>query len=1522
MEGDLLALPHNASCQVANPEACWKTSLRRQFLTQTQGTSPSFTRAAAVVNPGGTRSWTGNSTKGLTRETTYIEPFGDLSTIKLLGWSRMEKDMGIMRDVAGISSAVVQGLNPNKQYKWSIKQTPNTNEVNNKLTVNHGSQMTLTQSDRRRRRRRRYLSPSSWSQEGTVASTPRGEIIMEFEAIDYPLNSFVEKSGASRRRDGVASSSCRRRYTITHCSCIADSGVCTGSKVSGSTCYAYGTTDVHGTTGKSASVRSQSQCMSMTFMKSYQVITSGGPSFSFLESGVNGTVAEADVADEDDREVSLDAVGTAREEDEHDDIEDEVDVADEDHEGLDDEHLGELDEHSEAESSDADMAEEDEVDQELRNHSDGQLALLEEDSSDSGEVFSRRRRRRRRRRTRRRRTRRRRSRRRRSRRRRTLPSSVSASCPSGHRVLSCTCYPDSFTEKDHTWTITHHCKEVWLSGEKCYAKGGYAQAICAEIPEPAARSWGTVTKSGSYASNQDSGPTAQCSSDKVMTGCWCKSTSGAGDGCARVWVDSASNKCYGRSYVMCVSVTEEAGLSVAKRRLCRSLLLVRSQAPSWRMAEAIDVSRRAVASRLSRTLTTWQSELTREKKHVYCLPGFAFFLAARADCLFFLGDFFSDLGVLGKNGLPSMDLWQQGCASHCLPYQALPEPLAHVLPQPNVKSMGLVWMSVSLTALSNLSLHCCIFVMRLTRHALRPDLDILDDGLTPKALLGGFMDATGGALNKQVRVLHVQMEESSYFQRYEKVDGAILLIASRTWKCDPVLDTLVKKVVMNKGSIVQLIHHSDVVRVKYAQEVRAMQHNPMWKQNSSKFSAAKHRWATPFAKLCLTMEAVLSIAQSLHDERKQERVGAAAKEFLMLATEENLVLLGMLADAGEENLQLVRFLDSETTGFTQHVLQLLSTQRVLYVDRQPRRLGGAPQHQMAQTVASCLQRFKAWTALAKDVVSAEFPCVEALQTFSIFHLRPLAEQQRFMTAGEERADIATKVHELAVLLGVPEWFTKHPVMKQGSQATVKRNFTGGGASWLRGVTCVEPKPIHAGPRFRAVPRCSALFRADPRCSALIRAVPRSSALFRALPRSSALFRALPRSSALFRALPRSSALFRPLPRCSALFRAVPFRTLPRSSALFRAVLRSSALFPAVPRCSALFRAVPRCSALFRALPRSSALFRALPRCSALFRALPRSSVLFRALPRSPALSRALPRSPALSRALPRSAALFRIPRSSALFRALPRSSALFRTVPRCSALFRAVPRCSALFRAVPRCSALLRAVPRCSALFRANSAEQRGTARNSAEQRGTARNSAEQRGTARKSAEERGRAQKSAEERGRARESAGERGRARKSAEERGRARKSAEERGTARNSAKQRGTARNSAEQRGTARNSAEQRGTARKSAEERGRARKSAEEGGTARNSVEQRGTVRSSAEQRGAARSSAEQRGTARNSAEQRAEQNSADQRRSAGITPDQRGSISAEARISAEQRRQIDRRAFAGDATARQSCRSSP
>ena len=295
MEGDLVALPRNGTCQVANPEGCWKTSLRKQFLTQKEGVSPAFVRGAVVMNVGGTRSWTGNSTGGKSRDVTYIEPFGKMSTIRLLGWSYMQSGQGFVRDVPGIASAVVEGLNPNKNYKYSIKQFPATNTINNKLTVNHGSQMTMSQFSRRR----------GYNKEGTVQATPRGELVFDFEAPNYPLNTQERTSGTS---SSTASESCRRRYRVTTCTCYAESGKCTGASVSGSgaTCYAYGTTDVSGTTGRSASVRAKARCMELKFANAYSIRTSGGPSFSWLE--MNGT-------DEGDREMSLDAGGKARDED-------------------------------------------------------------------------------------------------------------------------------------------------------------------------------------------------------------------------------------------------------------------------------------------------------------------------------------------------------------------------------------------------------------------------------------------------------------------------------------------------------------------------------------------------------------------------------------------------------------------------------------------------------------------------------------------------------------------------------------------------------------------------------------------------------------------------------------------------------------------------------------------------------------------------------------------------------------------------------------------------------------------------------------------------------------------------------------------------------------------------------------------------------------------------------------------------------------------------------------------------------
>lgn len=269
-------------------------------------------------------------------------------------------------------------------------------------------------------------------------------------------------------------------------------------------------------------------------------------------------------------------------------------------------------------------------------------------------------------------------------------------------------------------------------------------------------------------------------------------------------------------------------------------------------------------------------------------------------------------------------------------------------------------------------------------------------------------------------------------------------VTSRTWKADPFLNQIATEVVMGKTSIVQLIQWSDVMRTKYGRAVRALQLNPMWRHRSDKFYAAKHRfdsWAAPFARLCLTFDAVVSTAQVTHEERRSEAVGRHAKHFLSLVTEELMLCLGMMADAGEENLRFVRFLDTEhvdttelatelqhftnrivvlfeqggclKTGFTAWMIELLSQERVLYIDHNPKRVGGLPPLEMSVVVFRCLQRFRAWCTLAKSVLAAEFPAFEAMQTFSVLSLR--SDDHR-CDVDHERLCSSAKLEKLAQLL--------------------------------------------------------------------------------------------------------------------------------------------------------------------------------------------------------------------------------------------------------------------------------------------------------------------------------------------------------------------------------------------------------------------------------------------------------------------------------------------------------------------------
>ncbi len=251
---------------------------------------------------------------------------------------------------------------------------------------------------------------------------------------------------------------------------------------------------------------------------------------------------------------------------------------------------------------------------------------------------------------------------------------------------------------------------------------------------------------------------------------------------------------------------------------------------------------------------------------------------------------------------------------------------------------------------------------------------------------------------------------------------------------------------MSKYSIAQMLQHSEVMRSRYSKHVRELQDNPLWLSKMSTLSAAKHRfdsWTKPFSRVCLTFDAVVSTAQEMHEERRNEAMGRHAKEFLKMVDEEMMLSLAMMTDAGEENLELVRFLDAGRVptcdiasecqrflervtvlfekgrclqcGHTAFMLTLLQKERLLFIDRIPKRVGGVA---MAPIVTRCLKRLEKWVRLAREVLRAEFPQFETVQAFSALRLRSLAAEPQAAGLEAERLMQTEKLAKIAQMLSL------------------------------------------------------------------------------------------------------------------------------------------------------------------------------------------------------------------------------------------------------------------------------------------------------------------------------------------------------------------------------------------------------------------------------------------------------------------------------------------------------------------------
>ena len=250
-------------------------------------------------------------------------------------------------------------------------------------------------------------------------------------------------------------------------------------------------------------------------------------------------------------------------------------------------------------------------------------------------------------------------------------------------------------------------------------------------------------------------------------------------------------------------------------------------------------------------------------------------------------------------------------------------------------------------------------------------------------------------------------------------------ISSRTWKCDPFLMDVANVFVIQKKSVANIIENSDIFSDLFARNCAKLQSNPTECKNIRNVMSRKHRFdshSKPFGRLTIFMGAAIKTMQTILDTRGRSDGGAgeASYAFMNWLSTERCIQLAMLADGGDENLRLTRFLDDESFdksvmsgevsdflrnihwlfcdrgcahvgSYTEHMIKVLKSQVVVYIDKLPKTFGG--KREIDDALPRCYNRMENWVRLATMTVRAEFPGFEFMQAFTVFRLQRRGERQ-------------------------------------------------------------------------------------------------------------------------------------------------------------------------------------------------------------------------------------------------------------------------------------------------------------------------------------------------------------------------------------------------------------------------------------------------------------------------------------------------------------------------------------------------
>lgn len=244
-------------------------------------------------------------------------------------------------------------------------------------------------------------------------------------------------------------------------------------------------------------------------------------------------------------------------------------------------------------------------------------------------------------------------------------------------------------------------------------------------------------------------------------------------------------------------------------------------------------------------------------------------------------------------------------------------------------------------------------------------------------------------------------------------------VIKRPFEADPVLSDIMTSVFLGKDAIVPTIENSYLAKNRL--EHHCSNIPTATKTIIRSMSLARQRYDStqkPIGRFCLYLIPLLTTAIEMSREKKGEDAGARASAFLAFCTEETLLTISMIADAGDEGSQLCRSFDRELpasedlaneiatfitrishlfaldepvcvlTGYTHHMITLLSEREILLptLDGKSVRSLGGPGSITAELVVQCLKRMQTWVRLAKMVIQHEFPEWDLVSAFQLFNV--------------------------------------------------------------------------------------------------------------------------------------------------------------------------------------------------------------------------------------------------------------------------------------------------------------------------------------------------------------------------------------------------------------------------------------------------------------------------------------------------------------------------------------------------------